>query len=203
MEKTSGQLEIERRQKKSEILIENLTTCYYCKSTGLNELDNFCPNCRFPQGGSQIKMKRFLNNVQKKKQLLGGQKKAVKKARNILYILAGLNLLYGLILGVMVNFDIAVLIGSLIGAAIYFGLAVWSKNKPFAAILSGFFVYIVFNAIAAIGDPHTIYQGIIWKVIIISGFIYGYKGVKESEKLEKELKSIKQSKDLAISNAVQ
>lgn len=202
MTKTSGQLERERRLKQSEIVIKDFTTCYYCKSTGLNEQDKFCLNCRFPQRGSQIEMKKFLNGLRLKNKLLVDKKKSVKKARNILYILAGFNLLFGLILGAIVNFDIEILISSLIGAGIYFGLAVWSKNKPFAAILSGFFIYIVFNVINAIADPHTIYQGIIWKIIIISGFVYGYKGVKDSEKLERELNSIKESKDLSESNAM-
>ncbi len=200
---TSGQLERERRLKESEIIIQDYSVCYFCESTGLVEDDIFCPNCRFPQRGSQIEMKKFLISIKKKKELLDNQKNAVKKARNLLFILAGLNLLVGLILGVIVNFDIAMIIGSLIGAGIYFGLGMWSKYKPFAAILSGFFVYIVFNVLSAIADPNTIIQGIIWKVIIISGFIYGYKGVKDSEKLEKELKSMKESKDLTESDGVQ
>jgi hypothetical protein len=202
MVKTSGQLERERRLKMSEILITDFTTCHYCKSTGLNEQDKYCPNCRFPQRGTQIEMKRFLFDVKKKNKLLSDKLKDVKKARNILFILAGLNVLAGIILGVLVNFDIAILIGSLIGAGIYFGLGMWSKNKPFAAILSGFFVYVVFNVISAIDDPQTIYQGVIWKVIIISGFIYGYKGVKDAENLEKELKAMKESKDLTESSGV-
>lgn len=202
MTKTSGQHERERRQKNWEIIIQDYRVCYFCKSTGLNEENKFCPNCRFPQRGSQTEMKRFLIDVRKKKELLANKKKAVTKARYILFILAGLNFICGLILGVIIKFDIALLIGCIIGAGIYFGLGMWSKKKPFAAILSGFFVYIVFNVISAIADPHTIYQGIIWKVIIISGFIYGYKGVKDSEKLDKELKSMKESKDLTESNGV-
>jgi len=202
MTKTSGQLERERRLKNAEIVISDFTTCYYCKSTGLTEQDKYCPNCRFPQRGSQIEMKRFLHGIRTKKQLLKDQKKAIKKARNILFILAALNLLYGIILGVIVNFNLIILIVPIIGACIYFGLGLWSRNKPFAAILSGFFIYIVFNVMAAISDPHTIYRGIIWKIIIISGFIYGYKGSKDSEELENELKSLKEPKNLTETNVV-
>ncbi len=43
MEKTSGQIDRERRLKKSEINIKDLTICHYCKSTGLGEDDKFCP----------------------------------------------------------------------------------------------------------------------------------------------------------------
>ncbi len=200
MTKTSGQLERERRLKQSEIIIKDVTVCHYCNSTGLAEQIAFCPNCRFPQRGSQSEMKNFLLNITNKNQLLSEQKKAIEKARNILFILAAINFVVGILLGVVITFNIAMLIGSMIGAGIYFGLGMWSRKKPFPAILSGFFVYIVFNVIAAITDPHTLYQGILWKVLIISGFIYGYKGVKDSQKLEKELASMKESKDLSQPN---
>lgn len=199
---TSGQLEREMRLRESEIIIEDYTKCYYCNSTGLNEQDKFCPNCRFPQRGTQFEMKGFLNSVKKKKQLLEDKKKSVKKARNILFILAGLNLILGLIIGAILNFDAAIILGSVIGALIYFVLGMWSRKNPFAAILSGFFVYIVFLVLGAISDPESIYRGLLFKIIIIYGFIYGFKGVKDSEKLELELKSINESKDLAESSAV-
>jgi len=202
MAKTSGQLERERRLKQSEIVILDYSTCYYCNSTGLDERIKFCPNCRFPQRGTQIEMKLFFNAVRKKKQLLADKKKSINKARYLLYILAGLNLIVGIVLSVTEDSGIVYLIGGLISAGIYLGLGIWSDKKPFAAILSGLFVYIVFNVINAIDDPHTIYKGLLLKLIIISGFIYGYKGVKDSESLEKELSALKESKDLSESNAV-
>lgn len=198
MAKTSGQLEKERIRQKSQIIINDLTTCYYCKSTGLKETDIFCPNCAFPQRRTQAEMKKFIWNVNNKKKLLDDHKKAINKARNILYILAGLNLLAGILLGLILNVNIPILLSCIIGAGIYFALGIWSRTQPFPAILSGFFVYIVFIVISGIADPHTIYQGLIWKVIIISAFIYGYKGVKDLKKLEIELESIKKAKDLNI-----
>ncbi len=196
MAKTSGQLENERRIQKNEIKISDISTCYFCKSTGLKENDKYCPNCRFPQNGTQSEMKRFLINIKKKKQLLQDQKKAVKKAKVILFILAGLNFLVAILLGIIINKNLDLLIGGLIGGIVYLSLAIWCKYKPFAAILSGLFVFIVFTAMSAIADPHTLYKGLIMKIIVISGFIYGYKGVKDSEKLEKELIALKESKDL-------
>ena len=198
MAKTSGQLEKERIRQKSQIIIHDLTTCYYCKSTGLKESDMFCPNCGFPQRGGQDKMKSFIWNIKNKKTLLEEQKKAVNKARNILYILAGLNLLFGLILGVFTGLDIPVLIGCVLAAGIYFILGLWSRKQPFPAILSGLFVYIVIQVMGAIADPDTLYKGIPLKIVFISGFIYGYKGVKDSKKLETELESIKKAKDLNV-----
>ena len=186
MTKTSGQLEIERRNLMNQITIDDLSVCYFCNSTGLKDSDLFCPNCAFPQRGTQTEMKKFIWNVNNKKKLLEDKKRAVNKARNILYILAGLNLIIGILLGLLYR-NPPILIGGVIGSGIYLALGLWSRTQPFPAILSGLFVYIVFNVINAIADPNTIYQGLIWKVLIISGFVYGYKGVKDSKKLQNDL----------------
>ncbi|NTW33912.1 MAG: hypothetical protein HGB12_15070 [Bacteroidetes bacterium] len=197
---TSGQREKERIRQRTQININDLTTCYYCKTTGLKENDNFCPNCSFPQKGSQAEMKNFIWNINNKQKLLVDQKKAINKARNILYILAGMNFVLGILLGLIINVNIQILIACIISGGIYFLLGLWSRKQPFPAILSGFFVYIVFIVINAIADPNTIYQSLFWKAIIISGFIYGYKGVKDSKKIETELESIKNAKDLNLEN---
>jgi len=202
MHLTSGQLERQRHLQKHRIVINDLSICYHCKTTGLTEDITFCPNCGFPQRGSQVDMKIFMNNHRKKNQLLKEQKKAVKKARIMLYILSGFYLVSSIAVGLINELNLPILIGGLMSSGIYFGLAVWSKTSPFPAILSGLFVYIIFNVIAGILDPHTIYQGLLWKIIIIGGFIYGYKGVKEGEKLERELNSINEPIKLEKANAV-
>lgn len=183
-----------------QIIIEDKSICFFCKSKGLKESDKYCPNCAFPQGGSQIEMKDFILNVNKKKELLEKQNNAINKARNILFILSGMNVLVGLFLGLIISVNVPIIIGCLIGASIYLSLGLWSRIHAFPAILSGLFVYIVFIVLAAISDPHTIYQGIFWKILIISGFIYGYKGAKESKILEKELNSMNEAKDLNTEN---
>jgi ribosomal protein L37E len=200
MTKTSGQLEIERRRQNSLIIITDPTTCYYCQSTGLKENEKYCPNCAFPQGGTQAEMKKFKWNIHNKKKLLEEQKNEIKKAKYILFILAAFYFLYGIMEGLVMRVDIAVLIVSYMCAGIYFGLGLWSRIQPFPAILSGLFVYIVFVVISAIYDPYSLYEGVLWKFIIISGFIYGYKGAKESKFLATELESIKKAKDLNIEN---
>lgn len=200
MTKTSGQLEIERRKRMYQIDIEDLSICHYCKSTGLNETHSFCPNCAFPQRGTQEEMKSFIRKIHDKKMLVEEQKSSVKKARNILYILSGLNLLAGLVLGIFILKNTLVLLGGLLGAIIYLALGLWSRKQPFPSILSGFFVYIVFIAISAINDPSALYRGLLWKAIIISGFVYGFKGVKNAQRLESELEAINNAKDLNSEN---
>lgn len=192
--KDNSQLEDENFQ----FIINDLSTCYYCKSKGLKETDKFCPVCAFPQGGTKTEMRTYILNIKKKEQLLEKKKAAIHKARILLYALAALNLIVGLVLGLFVSINIPVLIGCGIGTLIYLLLGAWSESQPFPAILSGFFIYIFFIVINAVIDPNTIYQGFVWKVIIITGFIYGFNGVKDAKKIEAEFVLIKKAKDLNI-----
>jgi len=197
MAMTIEELRKERNKLWQPIVIEDFTICYHCKTTGLKEDDVFCPNCRFPQRGTQQEMKKFISGVHTKQLLLIDKEKAIGKARTVLYILAAINFVFGILVGFVAENSVPLFfVLCSVVAAIYFGLALWSNKKPFAAIISGFFVYIIFIAINAIADPNTLYQGLIWKAIIITAFVYGYLGAKDSEKLEKDLQEITNAKDL-------
>ncbi|MFI5141780.1 MAG: hypothetical protein ACHQII_05440 [Bacteroidia bacterium] len=199
MAKTALRLEREKQRAiRSQIIITDITKCYVCKSTGLTANDKFCPNCGFPQQGTKDEMKRFIYIINNKKQILEDHRKKINSARNVLYVLAGLNVFVAVILGIVVQNNIPVLISCGISAAIYLALGLWSKKNPFAAILSGFFVYITLQAIAAISNPASILQGLFLKAGIISAFVYGYKAVKDSKVLEEELQSVQKARKLNI-----
>jgi hypothetical protein len=202
MSKTSGQLELERLRKRKEITITDYSTCYFCKSTGLTENDKFCPNCAFPQRGTQADMQKYLALFKNKELILEEQKTAINKARNILFALAGLNLLFAILFGLVINNDFPALIIQFIVSMAYLALGFWCMKKPFPAILSGFFVYVVLQVMNAVYDPTTLYKGILWKVIIISAFVYGYKAALQSDKLEKDLASMKKAENFNPDNAV-
>ena len=55
----------QRSEARRQIVITNPSVCYFCKSIGLTETDNFCPNCGFPQRGGQMAMKKFIWNMPK------------------------------------------------------------------------------------------------------------------------------------------
>ncbi|MBK6986475.1 MAG: zinc ribbon domain-containing protein [Bacteroidetes bacterium] len=188
----------QKSEAKRMIVISNPSVCHYCKSKGLTESDKFCPNCGFPQRGSQALMKNFIWNINNKHTLLYKQKKAVSKARNILFVLSGLFAFFAILLGLLIDTNMAILISNFVVSLIYLSLGLWSKQNPFPAILTGFFVYISLMVINAVIEPTTLLKGLFMKVIVIGAFVYGYKGVKESEELEKELESIKKAKDFTI-----
>lgn len=69
-------------------------------------------------------------------------------------------------------------------ACIFFGLAYWSTKEPKKAILTGLIVYILIIILLGVLDPHTLYAGVIWKIVIIMTLVNGYKGSR-SVKVDK------------------
>ncbi len=186
----------QKSEAKRQIVISNPSVCYFCKSTGLTEADKFCPNCGFPQRGGQVAMKKFIWNVKNKHVLLVDQKKAISKARDTLFGIGALFLLFAVLSLTTVENGLIMFIASLIVAGGYVGLGFWSIKNPFPAILTGFFVFVTLLVLQGVIDPGSIFKGALGKGFIIAGLFYGYKGVKDSTVLEKELESIKKVKDL-------
>ena len=197
---TSGQLEQIRVRLRYYVDIEDYTICYCCKSTGLTDKDLFCPICGFPQRGSQDDMQRFMWALNNKKALLAENKDDIDKGRHVLLVLAGANLFYAILLGLIINIDIQIFMSSTVEAGIYLGLAAWSRKQAFPAILSGFFVFIVIVVIKGIENPVTILLGFQYKLIFLALLIWGYIGVKKNQDLERELAISEYAKDLNMYN---
>lgn len=199
---TSGEIERELIRKRQEITIKDPTVCYYCKSKGLTENDKFCPHCAFPQQGTQFEMKSFIRKINQKKILLEEHKDKIKKARTVLYVLAVINAGLGILTSLNSEHEMAGIIVSVIIGLIFTGLGIWCNYNPFAAILTGFFVYVTLIIIGAVFDPISLIKGIVMKIFIISAFVYGYRAVRESQQLEKELADLKTATDFTESNEV-
>lgn len=168
--------------------VEQAEKCEICKKP-IELNSTFCTHCGFPQHGDEKQKKEYRLNLARKKVLLIDQEDAIKKAKNILFILAGISGVLGSVIGFVMN-DLVVVFSSVITGGIYLGLGFWSRKNPFTAILTGFLFYITVIAISAIIDPMTLVSGIIWKVIIISAFIYGFKHSMNYKKNKAELDSL-------------
>ena len=68
-----------------------------------------------------------------------------------------------------------VLIVNLIVAAIMLGLSIWARRAPLPAVLIATATYAVVIVGSAIGDPATLGQGLLMKIIIIAFLIKGIK----------------------------
>ncbi|MBI1185457.1 zinc-ribbon domain-containing protein [bacterium] len=154
-----------------EIRHSNAASCQNC-GTELIENARFCDVCGYPTTGDEMDLKRYKWRSEKKEDLKGSIQKQVRVGRNVLFIVAGFN-----VVGAFTNFgmfsDYGMLISLLIIAACYVALARWSYKKPFAAILSGLVIYMLTQIYSGITFPETIVRGIVFKVVIVSALIRG------------------------------
>ncbi|WP_299223061.1 zinc-ribbon domain-containing protein [uncultured Aquimarina sp.] len=162
-----------------EITIQH-PLCSQC-STEITSETKFCTHCGFPENGDEKEKAVFhAKKAMKKNQTIDDHKK-INSARNTLYWIAGINLVFGFIY-FFTSQDVASLIVQIIVGAIYLVLAYWSQKKPFAAILSGLLFYLTMIAILAIAEPATIFSGIIFKVIIIAFLVKGVYSASQNSK---------------------
>ncbi|WP_411765950.1 hypothetical protein [Winogradskyella sp. A3E31] len=154
--------------------------CSICK-TSMNPANVFCSECGFPENGSDKEVAQFhARRAMENNQHMDADKK-IKSARNVLYVMAGITFIFGVIY-FLTDQDIAVLLTNGIISVIYVLLASWTSKKPLTAILLGLFLYITTIIIAAVFDPSTIIKGIILKIIIIA---YLAKGVYSASSIKK------------------
>jgi hypothetical protein len=183
--KTTGQLEVERLRQKNKIVINDFSVCYYCKTKGLAESDHFCPNCGFPQRGTEPEQKKFIGIQMVNKIRLEEMEDAVIKARNTLFAIGALTVIPYLITAIQSEQMAVIVIGILL-AMCYLGLALWSGKQPFPAILTGMILYVSMWVLYCILDPSNIYRGIIYRIMAISALYYGFNAARDYERKKKQ-----------------
>jgi hypothetical protein len=173
----------------SEITSEHLPICENCKAPHGTD-QKFCQQCSFPVGGTDTEKQAFRMNVGMHQQWLRNATKETGTAKTIIYILAGIFLLFGIYQGLAVD-DFAGLITNLIVCVVFLVLAAWTDSNPFGAILTAFIIYLTIQLFNFFLDPATLFGGILWKVLIISGFLKGIRSAQEAQRLRKKLEQLK------------
>lgn len=171
----------QRDRRRVQIVIKDYSICYVCKQEGLTESDKFCPNCGFPQRGEYNDQWRFIINQRKKKSSIREAKDLVARGRNILFLVAGFNVLS------FIGTDNTTLAVGVIISLMYLGFGIWAAKKPFPALLTGLVVYVTINLFFGIFEPYFLVSGLLLKVAIVGTLAYAVYSSKESEKLEKEV----------------
>ena len=125
-----------------------------------------------------------------KKLEMEGHETGIKKARNALFITAGLVLLGEVIAISTSGAEVTPLVIGIIAVevGVFIGLAFWTKTKPYAAIITGLILFILLWIAAIIVNDdggQSIYKGILVKAIIIYTLVSALKPAKEWENLKK------------------
>lgn len=156
--------------------------CGYCIQEGLTADEKYCPQCGYPQGGTDEEQQAFSVRKAAEKFHAEIQDQKVRKARNALFWVAGLNMLPYLL-----SREPAVIAVGLVISGIFLGLAFWTKSKPFPAILSALILFVALNVLAMIEDPMNIFRGIVLKIIVLSALIYALREIKRPAKPPRSL----------------
>ena len=130
-----------------------------------------------------------INLLEEEDLSMEGYDKPVKKARNILFAIAAIQLI-GIYFAFQ-QFGLARMIAIIISigvALLFFLLALWTKKRPFDAIIAGLVLYSVLIAAAAILDPSTIIQGLILKIGIYVLFISALSNARDVQRWKDSLK---------------
>jgi hypothetical protein len=118
-----------------------------------------------------------------------GYDKNIRQARNAIFWVAAILLINFLILFFSLPDDYEFLWleiaiwGTFILGFVFLGF--YSKKKPYNAIVIALALYAVFIIFNAILDIHTIYRGIIFKVISIIFLVKGLRDAKEAQEMQK------------------
>jgi hypothetical protein len=123
-----------------------------------------------------------------KKLEMEGHETGIKKARNALFITAGVLLLGEIITMSMSHLEWTPMVMAIVAieVGVFIALAFWTKTKPYTAIIVGLIVFIGLWVLAiATTGGRAAYSGIIVRIIILSVLISALKPAKEWEQLKK------------------
>lgn len=167
-------------------------SCERCNEDLRESSGKFCPKCGFPANGTEQDQKNFYHSLKLKQDVLDDAQKKLKRVTAMLYILAGINVLYGLYFfgaGAALYGDDSGIIGAttIIMGLIFIGCALWVKKNPVAGTVTAFSIYALVQVASALVEPETIFQGIILKIIIVVIFVRGIRSAFDYREYQRKL----------------
>lgn len=169
--------------------MENQIICPTCSSR-YETAPTQCGKCGYPFAGTQQEKSVFIGQQILKKGKVSDTSKRVQRARIILWVIGGLNLLGAFLL----NADPIDTVAGLIVAGVFIGFGFLTYKKPFISMLIPLIILLLNYALAAVDNPITLVQGLLWKFIFIGSLIYGMISVQEADRLKKESKYLNEQK---------
>ena len=125
-----------------------------------------------------------------KKLEMEGHETGIRKARNALFVTAGLVLLGEVISIAATGAGFPPLAIAIIAVevGIFLGLAFWTKTNPYTAIMVGLIVFIllwILSIVIASRTGQPIYSGVLVRIIIVVVLVRALKSAKAWEELKK------------------
>ena len=166
------------------------STCEHCK-TSVPETAAKCASCGFPVGGTDIQKDAFYHQLEAKKGTIKDLHNKVYNARITLWIIAGLNVFFGIVNYYMIREHdgaIIFLLLNVVTSIIYLLLASYAIEKPFTALVMAAVVYVAFIIYWTAEGIVPGLWGWFGRAAIIAFLIKGAVSARDAEELKKEIK---------------
>lgn len=108
----------------------------------------------------------------------------------MLYVLAALNIVLGLIAGFKSD-DFPTMISEICVSLLFLILTAWADRNPFGAILTAFIVYVTLNIATAIDNPPLLVRGGFYRIVCIVLFIGGIRSAHQVRMQRAALEKLK------------
>jgi hypothetical protein len=173
---------------------EHLKFCAVCTKRSFNpkigivcsltqevaNFENSCPD--YAEDPHEVKMEEM--KVQRVK---NEKSTALNRGRSALFVIVGLYVLAGIYEAFLAPWHQMIFgIIDWIVAAIFLGLAIWSYRQPFPAMVTGLCLYVLIILLLAAIDPATLFQGIIWKILVTMYLVYGIQNARKEQNAKKQ-----------------
>lgn len=163
----------------------NTKLCLSCKKE-VFENENTCPTCNFPFNGTEKEKAIHIGKFINQKSIVSSSEDSILKVRNILFLIAAIQLL-----GLGINLykghiDIVTIVVYLILALTFISCGVLIKKSPILFITFPLCLLLALYFIEYLTVPSLFFRGIIFKVLIIGIMIYSIYIVIKSNQFKKK-----------------
>lgn len=161
------------------------SNCPACSQESSTILE-YCSNCNFPYNGTENERSAHIGRFISEKNILSESETSVKKSRNILYIIAGLNFLMFFIAIFSNEYLLVDAIVNLVIAAIFASFAFFIHKSPVIFTVIPLVFITMIYLIDATYDPSSMARGMIFKLFILGSLGYGAYKCYKAEKFKKK-----------------
>lgn len=159
--------------------------CPACKSEQIENID-FCTNCEFPFNGTEKERAIHIGKYINKKGVLFDSGDSIERSQQILYAIAGINLLFIIIGFFTIGSDLITIIINLIITGIIAFCGYKIMENPMRYTIIPLILLLTIYTFNLIFDPKTLVRGAMVKLAIIGGLSYSIYLIKSAEKFKKK-----------------
>jgi len=169
--------------------MNNAIICPVCKSN-YDSPQEICKTCNFPFSGTEKEKSIFIGQQILKKGSIDDAKVSIKRARIILFLIGGFQILNGFIFYLQNPALEREVIFQLILGLIFIGFGIFVFQNPLVFVSISLGILVSIYLVSAIIDSTTLLKGISWKAVYLFGLIYSLVKILQADKIRKQNKHL-------------